>query len=103
MKEKDLQKLIMDYLSAQKIFHFRNNTGAVERTYNGRSCFMRYGCPGSPDIICVVDGQFVGIEVKGDKGKQSPEQKIFEASLIYNGGKYILARSLEDVQSGLAN
>jgi hypothetical protein len=45
----------------------------------------------------VVDGQFVGIEVKGYGGKQSPAQKEFQVNLMLAGGKYILAFNLEDV------
>jgi hypothetical protein len=59
--------------------------------------FYRFGALGSPDIICVIDGQYVGIEVKGPKGKQSAHQKEFQKKLEAAGGKYILAYSLEDV------
>jgi hypothetical protein len=52
---------------------------------------------GAPDTICVIDGQFVGIEVKAPKGKQNDHQKDFERNLVAAGGKYILAFSLEDV------
>jgi len=45
----------------------------------------------------VIDGQYVGIEVKGPKGKQSAHQKEFQKKLEAAGGKYILAYSLEDV------
>ena len=101
MKESDLQKLILDYLAARKIFHFRNNSGAMQKEYKGKSYFMRFGCPGSPDIVCCINRQFVGIEVKGEKGKQSEVQKVFENSLIDSGGKYILAYNLEDVIEGI--
>ncbi len=78
----------------KKVFHFRNNTGAMKTEHGG---FYRFGTPGSPDIICCVNGQFVGIEVKGPKGRQSPQQKEFEQALTKAGGRYILARSVDDV------
>jgi hypothetical protein len=33
---------------------------------------------GSPDIICVIRGIYVGIEVKGSAAKQSGHQKDFQ-------------------------
>lgn len=71
MKESDVQRQILDYLKLKGIFH--------------------------PDIICVINGQYVGIEVKAAKGKQSEHQKDFQQTLEAAGGKYILAYSLEDV------
>lgn len=59
--------------------------------------FYRFGALGSPEIICVIKGQFVGIEVKAPKGKQSEYQKEFQRNLEKAGGRYILALSLEDV------
>ncbi len=55
------------------------------------------GPSASPDIICVINGQYVGIEVKAPKGKQSEHEKEFEQNLIAAGGRYILAPSLDDV------
>lgn len=94
MKESDVQRQILDYLALKRIFHYRNNSGAFKRD-DGH--FYRFGATGSPDIICVVNGQYVGIEVKAANGKQSDHQKEFQKSLDAAGGKYILAYSLEDV------
>jgi hypothetical protein len=55
------------------------------------------GTPGAPDIICVIEGQFVGIEVKDLRGKQNANQLDFRRLLEAAGGQYIIARSLEDV------
>lgn len=53
---------------------------------------------GVPDVILVKDGIFYGIEVKApQRGKQSANQIDFEAGLTANGGKYILATSIDDV------
>jgi len=61
--------------------------------------FFRAGVVGAPDIVCVVKGQFVGIEVKAPKGRQNDNQKEFQRQLEAAGGLYILAYSLEDVLS----
>lgn len=99
-EENAIQNAIMEYLTIMNIFHWRNNTtGTYDPT---RKCFRKTSAKkGIPDIICIIKGQFVGIEVKTPEGKQNADQKIFEKECIKNGGKYILARSIEDVQKGL--
>jgi hypothetical protein len=94
MKESYVQRQILDYLALKGIFHYRNNSGAFKRD-DGH--FYRFGALGSPDIICVIAGQYVGIEVKAPKGKQSEHQKVFQDALEQAGGKYLLAHSLDDV------
>lgn len=93
MKEAEIQKQILDYLALKRIFHYRQNSGAFMRDDH----FYRMGATGAPDIVCVIAGQYVGIEVKAPKGKQSDHQKEFQKKLEAAGGKYVLAYSLEDV------
>lgn len=57
-----------------------------------------YAMKGIPDIIMVVNGRFIGLEVKSESGRQSDEQKEFERNVTKNGGAYYLIRSIEDVQ-----
>lgn len=95
--EKATQKAILDYLEYKKIFHYRNNSGGGMFKGNNKDYFVRFGAVGSPDIVCVIGGQYVGIEVKDIKGKLSEGQQSFKERLEKAGGKYILARSLEDV------
>jgi hypothetical protein len=94
VKEADTQKVILEWLAWRKIFHYRNNSGAF---VDSQKHFYRFGALGSPDIICVIKGQFVGIEVKAPKGKQSDYQKEFQRQLEAAGGRYMLAYSLDDV------
>lgn len=51
--------------------------------------------------MCVINGQYVGIEVKAPKGRQSENQKEFQRQLEAVGGKYILAYSIDDVEGGI--
>ena len=53
---------------------------------------------GLPDIVAIKDGIYIGIEVKAPKGKQSESQKAIQAEIEKAGGKYIVARSLDDVK-----
>jgi hypothetical protein len=43
----------------------------------------------------------VWIECKDSKGKQSDLQKSFQAQVEAEGHKYIVARSIEDVEAAL--
>lgn len=91
--ESAIQRDILDYLVKFQIFHFRNNSGMAKK---GKR-WVRFGVTGGPDIICVVRGQFIGLEVKGPDGKQSEAQLDFAIGLGLAGGRYILVRSLDDV------
>jgi hypothetical protein len=99
MNESYTQRQILDYLTLKGIFHYRNNSGAFKRD-DGH--FYRFGALGSPDIICVINGQFVGIEVKAPKGKLRDSQVEFQMNLEAAGGKYILAYSLDEVILAIA-
>jgi hypothetical protein len=100
MKESDTQKQILSYLALKRIFHYRNNSGAF---VDSQKYFYRFGALGSPDIICVIAGQYLGIEVKAPKGKQSEHQKAFQRALEAAGRKYILAYSLDDVLDAISS
>jgi hypothetical protein len=78
VKESDVQRQAINYLALKHVFHYRNNSGAFKRD-DGH--FYRFGATGSPDTVCVIKGQYVGIEVKAPKGKQSEHQKKFSGSL----------------------
>ena len=94
VKESELQKLILDYLKAKNIFHYRNNSGAFK---NSEGHFYRFGANGSPDIVIVKNGQYIGCEIKGTGGLQSQYQKDFQEGLEKAGGKYLLIYSLEEL------
>jgi VRR-NUC domain len=96
MRESVIQAQIMQYLAYKRIFHYRNNSGGF---IDANKHFYRFGTPGSPDIIAVIDGQFVGIEVKTPKGKLSEHQKEFKKNLEAVGGRYIVAYSLDDLRT----
>lgn len=64
---------------------------------------VKFGYPGSPDIIGVVEERFVGIEVKTmSKGSNQREsQRTFERLFTSAGGLYILARTVESAMEQL--
>jgi hypothetical protein len=89
VKESEIQKQILDYLTLKRIFHYRQNSGAFvfPETGTHKRRFFKAGVLGAPDIICVINGQYVGIEVKAPKGKMSDHQKAFQQVLEAAGGK----------------
>ena len=102
MLEKDIQKTIIEWLSLKRIFFYRNNSGMVfMANRDGTKRAMRVGAVGSPDLVCVLGGRYIGIECKKKGGKMSDSQHIFKEKLEKSGGKYILAFSLDDVIAGM--
>ena len=52
---------------------------------------------GGADLLVVFRGTAFAIEVKRAGGRQSPDQRTFQAAWEAAGGWYILASSLDDV------
>lgn len=77
---------------------WRQNVGKF-KLETGR--MISFGVPGCPDIIGCFRGRFIGIEVKTPAGRQSDQQKHFQAAVERAGGIYILARSVADAVSAL--
>lgn len=58
-----------------------------------------FGVAGIPDRVCVVAGQFVGIECKADKSKKPTElQKLRMAEITKAGGKCFVVYDHETIQ-----
>lgn len=93
MSERDTQKAILQYLALKKVLAYRMNTGAIKT--EGR--FFRFGSPGMADVVAFTPQSVIWIEVKGSKGRQSPEQVAFQKRHENLGHVYILARDLSDV------
>ena len=86
--EAAITREIREFLKWRGIFHWKVMQGLGST-------------PGVPDIICIINGQFVGIEVKTARGKLSDKQADFGNAIRMSGGKYIVARSVADVIDGL--
>lgn len=110
MKESQIQRSILEYLAAKGILAFRMNTGATSAEHNGKTRFMRFGVAGMADILSFTEKPgWMGtseitplwIEVKTATGKQSELQKSFQKQVQWHGHKYVVARSIEDIQACL--
>jgi hypothetical protein len=52
-KESEIQRAILDWLAAERIWHIRLNTGAMAGSHKGKKWFVRFGRPGMADILAV--------------------------------------------------
>lgn len=110
MKEADTQRAILDWLAAKHIFAMRMQTGATVAEYNGKKRCYRFGTPGCADILAFPQTGRLNsrgyitptwVECKSSIGKQSALQKSFQTQVEEQGHRYVLARSVDDVQQAL--
>jgi hypothetical protein len=77
---------------------WRNNTGVA--TFQDRP--VRYGLAnGSSDLIGIVAGRFVALEVKTLTGRASDEQNLFLNLVRQKGGFACVVRSVDDALSAI--
>ena len=82
---------------------WRANTGChvVPATRNSARRYLRFGVPGMSDIQGVLNGYAVFIECKSATGQLSSPQKCFKFLVEQAKAKYILVRSLSDLEKEL--
>ena len=99
--ERAVQKAILLWLRAHGALVAVTDAGAA---YRAGAFFGDMIPAGWPDITGLLpDGRFVGVECKAKRGRQSQAQKAMEREIRRCNGIYILARTIEDVQNGIAN
>jgi hypothetical protein len=93
--------IIYDIMHVRGGAAYRINNGA---TYDRAKNIYRAGVTkrGVPDIIAVVDGRFIGIEVKIGADRQSSHQREVEAEINAARGVYFIAKTYEEYVSSLA-
>lgn len=99
--EKEIENNILRYLGSVDVFSWKCRTVGTFDTKLGR---FRKGSSmykkGVADILGIcADGRILAIEVKSQKGRLSPEQKIFLSEITSRGGVAFVARSVEDVEA----
>ena len=88
--ETALKKAIKQYLMLNNwfTFHILQGLGSYK---------------GACDLIAIKKGRVLFIEVKTPGGVQSDFQKTFEKNLKGNGGHYLVARDLYDIERYIMN
>lgn len=97
--EKTFENKIKRYLVSQGIYYFKFFANRMTRA-------------GIPDLICCVNGYFVGIEVKAQTGKPS-ELQLYNVEeirksggfcvVVYPSGYDKLVKFIEDLKVGIYN
>lgn len=80
---------------------WRQNCGRF-RSMDGRRVINATSVDGIADIMGVYRGFAVAIETKTKTGQQLESQKRFQVAFEKSGGKYIIARSVDDAVSALS-
>jgi len=89
----------LNYLQARRIFHWQNNTGAVQIAPER---FMRFGRKGSSDILGILPGdRLLCVECKAQGGRLSPEQKQFLADVRELGALALVVRGWWELDEAL--
>ena len=84
---------IAEYVAMRGGYAMRINVSGFYRQDVG---YIKSGSTvGVPDVIAVVQGLFVGIEIKTGKDRQSDGQKAVEQHINQAQGVYIIARDFE--------
>lgn len=84
-------KLVLLKMTSEHCRVWANNTG-VGRSLNDDR-IVRFGLKGSPDIIGLYKGIFLGVEVKTGNARQTKDQKNFQAMIDRVGGIYIVCQN----------
>ena len=91
MTEAATQRQLLAILGPVAGLHVeRTNTGVAVDPRTGRH--VRFGTPGAPDIRATVAGLAVAIECKSATGRQSQDQRRWQAAHEAAGGVYLLCR-----------
>lgn len=104
MKEKPIEKAILQYLNAlPQTFAFKVNTVGVfdpiKKVY--RKPKSKYLINGVADILCQTPMGLIFFEVKSPTGKQTDSQKTFEDNIKRSGGFYFVVRSVDDAEKAI--
>lgn len=103
INEKDAQKALLDYLYRRmqqgKLMFWRNNNAPVfDITRKVYRKLPKYTLKGSPDIIVIMNGDFIGLEVKGSGIKLSEDQVKFQKLVREKGGgEYHRVTTIDDL------
>lgn len=97
MKESEIQKQCMDWLHLKGFFCWRNNNIGVFDP--SKKIFRTFtGMKGVSDILGILDdGRFLAVEIKGPKGRMTPEQDSFQENIAKRGGVACCVHSLDEL------
>lgn len=103
MSETALISACLVVLRRAGAFAWRNNTGTTTYGRPGqRRRFVRYGLPGSADILAVLDGgRFAAIECKRGRTVVTDRQLQFLSEVQSRGGLAMVVRDVDELDAEL--
>jgi hypothetical protein len=121
MIEKQVEKSIMHYLAVIGAYAVKVQSGMLPQSYKGKNRMIHLAPQGTPDIIALFKGNYIGIEVKKDdkevqkwirypygaKGnivKHDPRieaQKETGHTIAQKGGVFIICSSVDELERDL--
>lgn len=92
-EEAQLQKLVLEFLKATNLVHWRQGLGGLRTGSGARRANPMKGFPD----ICGIDqhGKFWGIELKAAKGIVSEDQKKWHTTLRQSGATIAVCRDFQ--------
>jgi hypothetical protein len=97
-REQDLVKPALQLLALRGAYVWRNNTGATSGEHQGKRRFIRFGKPGSSDILGVLPGgRFICVELKRKGNKPTALQRSFLEAVRSAGGAALVVSSLAEL------
>lgn len=95
--EKRIQNEILGFLKFAGVFAWQNDSVGIydPKIQRFRKNKSRFHLKGVSDILGVIGGRFLAIEVKTEAGRLTPEQRAFLVNINTEGGIAFVARSLE--------
>jgi hypothetical protein len=100
MRETDLVKSCLEWLSYHGIYCWRNNTAGIYSKKSGGYFF--HGMRGVGDIVGILpDGRFLSVECKVGTNKPTEHQTEFMKKIAENNGVAIWVSSLDELRVDL--
>jgi len=98
--EKQIEYEILMFLRSIGVYAWKNPTIGVFNMQ--RKAYIKpksvFHIRGASDILGIIDGRFIAIEVKSSSGVLSPEQKTFIEKINERKGLAFCARSIEEAK-----
>lgn len=93
-------RLYLGALAATEAMFIRINTGVFKAMWS--EGVVRSAPNGTPDLLGIYRGWPVAIETKSKRGRQSEDQRSFQAAWTAAGGVYLMPRTMDALKAGLA-
>lgn len=97
--EKSVVKAVEQWLTLNRIIHWHISLSALTRIRDGQATFLPNPMKGWSDFACLHRSRFIALEIKRPVGgRQSDDQKIFEAKVLTGGGEYYLVTDVGQLE-----